>query len=311
MIIGVGSNNIKERILTIGTHNGIFHEDDVAAVTIYELANYDKPIAMVRTRDYSVLSQLDIVFDVGGGIYDHHSPGFNEKRPTGELYASAGLAWKIYGEKVIKNVAEDLKAKLTDDDIKEIKEKIDLEVILPIDQEDNGVPVPTHIFSFIPTFIPSWMESPEYDEAFEDVVKIVRRILVKIIKTKISEVAAKYKLADSYESAENGILEIAAQTMPWLESVVSYNAEHDNEIKFVIFPYPDGGWAAQCVPPSIERKMEQLVPFPKAWAGGNEKTLPEVSGISDAKFCHKFRFFARAESRESVIRMCKIAMETK
>ena len=70
----------------------------------------------------------------------------------------------------------------------------------------------------------------------------------------------------------------------WLEDVVIYNESHDYRVKFVIFPYPAGGWAAQSVPPSIEKKFEQLISFPKEWAGGNEKTFRSPVYLYDRKF---------------------------
>jgi uncharacterized UPF0160 family protein len=133
-------------------------------------------------------------------------------------------------------------------------------------------------------------------------------ILKEIIKDKVVQVATKKELQKRYDCINDGVLEIPAQTMPWLEEVVSFNQSHDYRVKFVIFPYPAGGWAAQSVPPSIEKKFDQLVSFPKEWAGGNEKTLPEISGIQDATFCHNGCFFVRAKTKESIIEMCRVAM---
>jgi uncharacterized UPF0160 family protein len=55
-------------------------------------------------------------------------------------------------------------------------------------------------------------------------------------------------------------------------------------------------------------RFDQLVSFPKEWAGGNEKTLPEISGIQDATFCHNGCFFARSKTKESILEMCRVAM---
>lgn len=302
MVIGT------KRKKSLGTHNGIFHCDEVLGIAILMIAFMKYLITVTRTRLPELLSKLDIVIDVGGGKYDHHKEGFSEKRPTGELYASAGLVWRDFGSQAIQNVAEEIGASISEDDVKAIQEEIDRELIIPADQEDNGKQASTHMLSFVSSFLPTWMEDPAYDAAFEKVVDTVRTILYEIIKTKISKITAKYELPKRYERAEDGIVEIPAQTMPWLEDVVAYNEGHDNALKFVIFPYPDGGWAAQAVPPSLEQRFEQLVPFPKEWAGKNEKTLPEVSGIPDAIICHNFRFFARAKSKESIVKMCKIAM---
>ena len=303
MVIGT------QRKKKLGTHNGIFHCDEVLGIAILMIAFMDYIITVTRTRLPEVLSTLDIVIDVGGGKYDHHMEDFDQHRPTGELYASAGLVWKDFGLKAILNVAKAIGISLSKSDAQAIHEEIDRELIIPADQEDNGKQDSTHIFSFVSSFLPAWMETQNYDEAFDKVVTIVRTILYETIKAKISKVTAKYELAERYKIAEDGILEIPAQTMPWLEDVVMYNQAHNNDLKFVIFPYPDGGWAAQAVPPSVEKKFEQLIPFPKEWAGKNEKTLPGICGIPDATLCHKFRFFARAKTKESIIKMCQISMK--
>ncbi len=308
MIIGVGENSNTKCTMNFGTHNGIFHCDEVVGIAILEIAHINTDVYVVRTRSLDELNKLDIVIDIGGGMFDHHMAGFNVCRITGEKYASAGLVWKEFAEEAIKNVVNEEGIAINDNEIKEIKEKIDREVIIPVDMEDNGEKIKSHTFSFIPKFLPSWLETPNYDYAFSRVEAIVFGILKEIIKDKVVQVATKKELQKRYNCIDDGILEIPAQTMPWLEDVVGYNESHNYRVKFVIFPYPAGGWAAQSVPPSIEKKFEQLVSFPKEWAGGNEKTLPKISGIQDATFCHNGCFFARAKSKQSVIEMCKIAM---
>ena len=307
MIIGVGASSTK-CTMHFGTHNGIFHCDEVIGIAILEIAHLNTDAYVVRTRNLDELNKLDIVIDIGGGMFDHHMPCFNVCRPTREKYASAGLVWREFAEEAIKNVMTEQGLSINADEIKAIKEQIDREFIVPVDMEDNGEKVSNHTFSFIPKFLPSWMETPNYDDAFSRVLAIVFDILKEIIRDKIIQIATKKELQKRYDFINDGILEIPAQTMPWLEEVVKYNESH-HKVKFVIFPYPSGGWAAQSVPPSIEKKFEQLVSFPKEWAGGNEKTLPIISGIKDATFCHNGCFFARAKTKNSILEMCKIAMK--
>lgn len=102
----------------------------------------------------------------------------------------------------------------------------------------TGEKVSNHTFSFILKFLPSWMEVPNYDDAFCRVEAIVFGILKEIIKDKVAQVATKKELQKRYDCINDGILEIPAQTMPWLEDVVSYNQTHNYNVKFVIFPYP-------------------------------------------------------------------------
>ena len=98
-------------------------------------------------------------------------------------------------------------------------------------------------------------------------------------------------------------MEIPSQTIDWIETVVNLNKTNENNpVNFVIFPYPNGGWAAQCVPPSLSKKFEQRVSFPKSWAGQTDK-LSGISGVTGSTFCHNGCFFARAISKESIINM--------
>lgn len=309
MIIGVGERCNTKCTMNFGTHNGIFHCDDVVGIAILAIAHMHTDAYVVRTRKIDDLNKLDIVIDIGGGLFDHHMAGFNVCRPTGEKYASAGLVWKEFAEEAIRNVMTEKGISINDNEIKTVKEQLDREVIIPVDMEDNGEKISNHTFSFISKFLPSWMEVSNYDDAFYRIEAIVSDILKEIIKDKIVQFATKTELQKRYDYINDGILEIPAQAMPWLEDVVSYNQTHNYNVKFVIFPYPAGGWAAQSVPPSIEKKFEQLVSFPKEWAGGNEQTLPVISGIQDATFCHNGCFFARAKTKESVLEMCRIAMK--
>jgi uncharacterized UPF0160 family protein len=194
MIIGVGENSNTKCTMYFGTHNGIFHCDEVVGIATLEIAYMNTDVYVVRTRNIDELNNLDIVIDIGGGIFDHHIAGFNECRPTGEMYASAGLVWRIFAEKVIKNIANEEGITIDDDEIKAIKEQIDREIIVPVDMEDNGKKISNHLFSFIPKFLPSWMESPNYNDAFRRVEVIVFGILKEIIKDKVVHVATKKEL---------------------------------------------------------------------------------------------------------------------
>ncbi len=308
MIKGIGQTANSKCALNFGTHSDVFHCDDVTGTAIFEMAFMDKDIYVIRTKDAQELNKLDVVIDIGGGELDHHMAGFNVCRTTGEKYASAGLVWKKFGELAIKNVMIENGMDITEKEIGIVKDQIDREIIVFVDMEDNGEKVSNHVLSFVTQFLPTWLENPDYDVAFLRVEKLVYDILKEYIKNKITQFPTKKELQKRYSSIEVGILEIPAQRMQWLEEILNYNESHNNAVKFVIFPYPAGGWAAHCVPPSMKDKFKQLVPFPKEWAGGNKNTLPTISGITDAIFCHNGRFFARAESRQSVIKMCRIAM---
>lgn len=302
----------------IGTHGGIFHSDEVVACAILCLLRNERRIWILRTRDEEMLKMCDICVDVGGGNFDHHLPGFNKTHKTGVPYASAGLVWESFGKSLVSKIINmNSSFSMAIDFVQDIVDRVYDEIISLVDCEDNGIKAEKHCFNFIPSFLPIWSEnSSTYELQFYQVLNITMQILTQELKRIIDAVISENitQMLWKSEKFSNNILEIPSQTFPWLDSVTKINSSipfpflNDDLIKFVIFPYPAGGWAAQCVPPSLEKKFEQLVPFPKEWAGQSGKDLAEISFIDDADFCHNQCFFVRAKSREGVIKMCKIAM---
>ena len=87
-------------------HDGIFHADDVFFYVIcrevFDIAS------VIRTSDQEFLKHLQkdidyVVGDIGGGRYDHHSSEVSYVRPSGELYATFGLAWRDLGREVCRH----------------------------------------------------------------------------------------------------------------------------------------------------------------------------------------------------------------
>ena len=56
----------RSKTFSVGTHNGIFHSDEVIACAILCLINSDKSIYILRSRDNEMLKQCDICVDIGG-----------------------------------------------------------------------------------------------------------------------------------------------------------------------------------------------------------------------------------------------------
>lgn len=338
------TKQLRSNLLIIGTHNGIFHSDDIVACALLCLLYSDKQIRILRTRDAEMLAQCNLCVDIGGGKFDHHQTGFNQTRENGKIYASAGLIWKYFGEQLITLMLEKYFPKATCD-ISSIFKAFDETYIIPVDCEDNGIPVKTHCFSFISSFLPLWFHNREknYNAQFYSALKTTIVILeqklkdtiakeISISQSKFSIWGIKSKLVIASQTTkttiakkiskqiveanwknskyfQNGILEIPSQTLFWTEPAILLNESiENNKINFVIFPYPDGGWAAQCVPPSLADKFGKRIPFPIEWAGQKDK-LAEISDIDDAILCHNLRFFVRAKTKESVIQLCNIAIK--
>ncbi len=301
--------------LIVGTHSGIFHSDDVIAVALFCINNHDNAIHVVRSRDFKELSKCSLLVDVGAGKYAHHQIGGNGCRDNGIPYASAGLYWKYHGKEIVEKLAINiLKITLSKSEIYSIFSSLDYSIIQEIDKSDNGIVASQTPFDYIANYLPNWRDLNKdeniYEITFKSVLDVTVSILEKLILTEIDKITSfNYICALYKKDTTSKIIEIPAQSFPWLEPIVKLNAEYNAHIDFVIFPYPLGGWAAQAVPPSLEEKFKQRKKFPLSWSG-QTVNLAQISGIDDAIFCHNGLFFVRANSRESVIKMCNIASST-
>ena len=83
-------------IVKVGTHDGVFHIDEIAAIAI--LKTYFENVDIVRTRDKNKLDDCDILVDIGRKydgkrFFDHHQFKEGDK-----LYglSSAGLVAKSF-----------------------------------------------------------------------------------------------------------------------------------------------------------------------------------------------------------------------
>ena len=307
------NETLSREYLIIGTHSGTFHADEVLACAMLALSGSYKEIWVVRTRDPEILSKCHIIVDVGGGEYDHHSRP--RHRSSGGIYASSGLVWRDFHTLILSRIKKDYFNK-KEINLQEVYEGFDSETVKVVDFEDNGVLCDKkNIFSFIPIFNPQVKDPKEKDYNLEFLWVLLPTIAV-LERALIAYMAKVYTRKIVWERYNNpktfhkNILEIPSQNCDWLETVLEINAKATDESKkvyFVIFPYPIGGWAAQCVPPSLEEKYNKLIPFPKEWAGLSVEDLRTISNVATAIFCHLGCFFVRAEKKADIIKICRIA----
>ena len=99
----------KNITLRVGTHNGIFHCDEMIAICLINIIfNNIKDIEVIRSRNLKLLNKYThLLIDIGGGKYDHHQIGGNGERKNGIKYASSGLVWKDFGKDIIKLLSEE------------------------------------------------------------------------------------------------------------------------------------------------------------------------------------------------------------
>ena len=84
------------------THGGKFHPDEIFATVI--LSKILTNIRLIRVNEVTGTMRESIgnklVYDIGGGEFDHHQAGGNGQRDNGVKYASCGLIWKSYGKNI-------------------------------------------------------------------------------------------------------------------------------------------------------------------------------------------------------------------
>lgn len=287
---------------TIATHSGIYHADDVFAVATLRLLF--PGAVVIRTREEELIQKADFIVDVGGMYepthcrFDHHQSGFSMNRLNGIPYATFGLVWKEFGERL----AGPEGAKI-----------IDQKLVSPIDALDNAFPIDTPLIDGIKRYDVSdvfnaFMQRPDASDedmhkSFMLVVEIAQNLILKEIETSELVIEARIEVEKDYKKAPDKRIITLGKLLPWKEIL---SGKH--EPLFVVFPRTDGRWAAQSVPIS---KYSFIVrhQFPADWAGKTGEDLALVTGVKDAVFCHNGRFIAVAKTYEGATTLANLALE--
>lgn len=256
------------------THSGVFHADDVFSTALLRLLN---PKIEVE-RGICVPESYDgIVFDIGGGQFDHHQRD-NEVRENGVPYAAFGKLWRKFGKELV-----------TEKYVKEFDEKF----VQKLDLADNSDETDS-ISMVICSFRPLWNENKSMDTCFWEAVSFAEGVLWRQIRECRSKQYAEEVILKKAAAAKNGIL-ILDRYIPY-ERLLA-----DTDINFVIFPSLRGGYEIN----NVEAKDGgKKVNFPSEWLGSKEESIGLV-------FCHKGNFTAAADTLEHAVRIAEIAMNRK
>lgn len=285
--------------ITIATHNGNFHADDVFSIAA--LKNIFPAFNLVRTRDLEVIGKADVVIDVGGiydpetGRFDHHQRGGAGERENGIPYSSFGLVWKKYGLEICGGNQD-------------VANSVDSSLVSTIDAIDcghvEGVSKGISLSQTISMFNPTWEEESHYDVCFDEAVAFASRVLTRFIASASGGISAKSIVAKAIEQAEDPRVIVLEQYTPWKRTVHALS----EDALFMVYPSDSGQWRIQTVP--VEPgSFENRKSLPKAWAGLSDKALQDVTQLDDAMFCHNGLFIGGAASFESTMKMAAMALE--
>ena len=85
---------------------------------------------------------------------------------------------------------------------------------------------------------------------------------------------------------------------------------HYPEPLYVVSPDSQGNnyWKIKAVREDPDASFKNRKDLPESWAGKRDKELAEVTGVSDAIFCHNKLFIAVAGSKEGALKLARIAV---
>ncbi|MDB5376024.1 MAG: protein C27H6 [Rubritepida sp.] len=305
----------------LATHGGKFHCDEVFAYAVLRLAlglrEPGQDHVLRRTRKQDLIETADIVWDVGfvfdeaTSRFDHHQRGA-PLRADGTPFSSAGLVWRVYGERAM---AELLKASGSEAFAATIAAELDETMVRTIDEIDNGVPADAParrdalgLASLIGDFNPTWDDPAgggptAGDVAFLEAADMASGLLCRRVEGLRARLAAEASVLAAHGAGEDPRILVLDRGMPWKNVVFS----HDLPVLFAVSPASNGNWMLDTMPPE-PGSFAQRLPLPEAWAGLEAEALAAKTGIADAVFVHLRRFVGAARSRAGAVDMARKAM---
>jgi uncharacterized UPF0160 family protein len=282
---------------SFGTHDGVFHADEVTACAIllyYQLIDKEK---IVRTRDKTLLDRCEFVCDVGGEYnpqikrFDHHQLSYN-----GEM-SSAGMIWSyLKNQQIITDCVYDF---------------LNNSLIIGIDAHDNGrVLSEGGVCTFsnvISNFTPVRhdVSAEEQDRAFKEALDFVMGYINRAMQRFSYAQGCKEKVRIAMEKQKRVLF--FDETMPWIDSFFELGGEN-HPAQFVVMP-SGNQWKVRGIPPHSIDRMKVRKPLPKEWAGLLEEEFKRVCGIPGAVFCHKGRFISVWKTKEDALRALDYILE--
>ncbi|XP_058869378.1 MYG1 exonuclease [Acipenser ruthenus] len=319
-------------VLRIGTHNGTFHCDEVLACFLLRQLPEYKDAEIVRTRDPALLSECDVVVDVGGEFdpkrhrYDHHQRSFSEtfhslrpeKRWVTKL-SSAGLVYLHFGQRVL---AQRLEREEGDPEVQVLYDKVYENFVEEIDAIDNGISqwdeeprytVTSNLSSRVGHLNPRWNDKDQDTQAgFHKAMEMVgEEFLDRLDFYHRSWLPARSLVEEAIRTRDEVDVggEVVVFTQggcPWKEHLFNLEQELGIEptVKFVLYPDQSGQWRVQCVPAGPHTFQNRLS-LPEAWRGVRDEALSTLSGIPGCVFVHASGFIGGNRTREGALAMAR------
>jgi uncharacterized UPF0160 family protein len=196
-----------------------------------------------------------------------------------------------------------------------ILKRIDEKVVQFNDAGDNGISViekslsnlkPYALGDLFHAFLPSWkeVEVENLDEIFVQAVSYAKFILSREIKKEKDNLEAEEIVKKIYMNSKDKRLIIMDKMYPSNEVLRIFP-----EPLFVVYPSENGKWGLKGIKVAKDSYVRRKF-LPESWAGKRDDELEKVTGVSGSVFCHTGRFIAIANSKEGILKMAEIALNS-
>ncbi len=294
---------------TIVTHNGKFHTDDVFAIATLTLLLGKENIRVVRTRDEETIKNADYVVDVGQVYnletkrFDHHQLEGAGERVNGMPYASFGLVWKEYGERVASSKA--------------VADRIDQNLVQAIDAVDNGKDISRALFegvysydvnSLISLYRPTWNENQDWDKNFDRCVEWAIGVLSRIIKVQNDILKAEETVLSIYNAAADKRIVLIDEKYDFgRELVGGVLSRLPEPIYAVQYRADSESWQVLAIRKEVGT-FESRKPMPEEWRAKTGEELNKATGFLNTIFCHRGGFMCVVGSKETALSLAQKAL---
>lgn len=214
------------------THSGPFHADDVVSAILIELMlNRSITFRRVKSLDEGVTHAF--VFDIGGGMFDHHNNGATQ--------SACMLIWNHFGIQWLKSRG------LSDAIALRASAKV-REFLTPVSYVDlNGpsVDTPSSISSMIRAMSARFQNM--WDEGFSMAIGCFKAPIQAIVENAIESAKLEVK-AEEIAIRSIGIVDLTEESV----YIPAYLFKKFSNLRYTLSKSPRGGFNLQCINGTVE-----------------------------------------------------------
>jgi uncharacterized UPF0160 family protein len=307
-------------VVTILTHNGRFHADEVIACSMLRYIYGGKyKVRIIRDREKSIFD-FDFVVDIGfeyhPGLnrFDHHQKKdhyFDAHIKNNDIpMSSCGMVYKKYGKILLETIIGE-EAYDQSNSISYVYNQLYQMVLKSIDAHDNGIKVSLNKLKYSPcsfSYMISTFNGIDTDDDQNQMMKFIDAMNFAINYIKVfvrSGYGKSIRFNDDYKiilksyanrtkyDINGKILVMDEKCVNWRSCIYKYERENKNKSKIIFLIYiSNNKWNLRTYESNGKKR-------------GIIRDDVKIEGIT---FIHKYKFIAVGISLTSVVELSKASM---